>query len=723
MSRLGLATIITLLLLSLLIRQSSAQACDQPGTVQRQQYQSFLLGQEMVYSIYLPPCYDETAEPYPVAYLMHGSNEDDGHWLRLGLQEELDAAILSGELPTFVVVMPFGNVIANRNRFDALSWGNIFLQELMPHAETNFNIATTQAQRVIGGISRGGFWAYQIAFRQPTLFNAVGGHSAFFDLYHAPEDQNPLHLVLSAEGLESMRLWLDYGADDFAAPGLDTMHQRLEERGLEHTFMQYPEGQHNNTYWSAHLGEYLHFYAAGWQEQQEASTPTQQTFRGFATNTPIAPIATPESSSHQTFFPVVAFPSLQTSISSAELQALARGEYDERLVLDQTALAELQAAGFALHPNTRIIQDGDMQEHLWGNRERYSLLSMERITPQMRLLFMDDAPVLDQLANYPLAGSSAGITRLTMSGITALARNTRLALDEYGIEWAASGIQYYVTAVDYFHISNEVSVVENCPQSNGELLGGNNSLCTKPEHFTLLSLLDVDIVELTGNHNNDYGYDAYRTTYTSYHEQGMLTVGGGETLAQARRPVQLSHEGNLIGLVACNAVGPYYALVNEEIGQLGGIRPGAAACDWDWLESVIPEFAEEVDVLIVSVQHQEIEEYQPTQAQQRDFRRLANLGADIVVGTAAHKPQTYEFHPTSRGETAFIHYGMGNLFFDQPFWGNMRFFMNTFYFYEGSLHGVEIFPGIIDDLAQPRLMTEEERLNFLYFMFVEQNGF
>ncbi|MCA9914862.1 MAG: hypothetical protein KC496_16025, partial [Anaerolineae bacterium] len=88
-----------------------------------------------------------------------------------------------------------------------------------------------------------------------------------------------------------------------------------------------------------------------------------------------------------------------------------------------------------------------------------------------------------------------------------------------------------------------------------------------------------------------------------------------------------------------------------------------------------------------------------------------------------HKPQTYEFYPTSRGETAFIHYGMGNLFFDQPFWGNMRFFMNTFYFYEGNLHGVEVFPGIIDDLARPRLMTADERLNFLYFMFTEQNGF
>ncbi len=704
--------------------QSQPPACDQPGTVQRLTYQSFLLGQEMFYSVYLPPCYDESAAPYPVAYLMHGSNEDDGHWLRLGLQEELDAAIRNGELPSFVVVLPFGNVIANRNRFDAISWGNIFLQELMPDAEGRLNIQTTQAGRAIGGISRGGFWAYQIAFRQPTLFSAVGGHSAFFDLHHAPEDQNPLHLALSAPGLGAMRLWLDYGAEDFAAPGLDEMHSRLRERGLEHTFMQYDEGQHNNAYWSAHLGEYLGFYAESWQRSQP--DPTAAPFSGFATNTPFAPTPTatpqPQSTSH-ILFPVAAFPSLQTSITQEALAAVAAGEYDPRLVLDPATLAQLRSLGFDLHPDTRLVQDGDVRDHLWSNRERYSLLPLMRMTPETRILLLDDRPVLDQLATYPFAGQDAGITRITLSGVTALARNTRLALDENGVEWAASGIADYVRSADYFHMSNEVSLVDTCPQPNQDLLGGNNSFCSRPAHFALFSLLDADIMELTGNHNNDYGYDAYRQTLAAYQRQGIETVGGGETVAQARRPLRFSHEGNLIAWIACNAVGPYYALVNEDIEQLGGVRPGAAACDWNWLEDEIPALAAEVDVLLVTVQHQEVEEYQPTEAQQVDFRRLANLGADVVLGTAAHKPQTYEFFPTNRGEIVFIHYGMGNLYFDQPFWGNMRFFMNTLYLYEGVVRGVEIFPGIIEDAGRPRLMTPEERENFLFFMFREQNRF
>ncbi|MDQ7027911.1 MAG: alpha/beta hydrolase-fold protein, partial [Anaerolineae bacterium] len=168
-----------------LISAQSATCIDITGATIRESYRGGLLGQVMYYTVYTPPCYEPIATSYPVIYLMHGSNEDDEQWLRLGLQEELDSRILNGEIPPLVVVMPFGNVIANRNRFDSLSWANIFREELMPDAESKYNIASNREQRAIGGISRGGFWAYQIAFTHPDLFSAVGGHSAFFDLYQA----------------------------------------------------------------------------------------------------------------------------------------------------------------------------------------------------------------------------------------------------------------------------------------------------------------------------------------------------------------------------------------------------------------------------------------------------------------------------------------------------------------------------------------------------------
>lgn len=709
--------------------QAQSPTChEEHGSTTRETYFSSRLGQNMYYTVYTPPCYDANAAPYPVIYLMHGQFEDDRHWIRLGLPEVLDTMIQAGKIAPLVVVFPFGNVIADRNRFDSVSWANIFLYELMPHAEEHYHISTEKAYRAIGGISRGGFWAYQIAFSHPEIFAAVGGHSAFFDLHNASAEFNPLDLALNTPELSSMRIWLDRGADDYAAPGLDIMDQRLNEAGIEHQYTVYPEGEHNNAYWSQHLVDYINFYVATWSEASTVSTPQNNV---FATNTPLVPLtptitATPEnirSEDTVLYLPVVAFPSLQTSISHAQLQAIADGEYDENLVLSNSAKAQLEAEGIHFHTDTRLVEDSELRDTLWKNRDWYSLLEIKQANVYYRVLLMDDFPVLKQLDNYPFAADDSHLTRLTLSGVTALTRNTRVALNEHGIDWAAEAIAPYVKASDYFHTSNEVSFVENCPQSNGVLLGGASSFCSKPEHFGLFNLLNVDIVELTGNHNNDYGYDAYRNTLAFYRENNISTIGGGETLAEARKPLILSHNGNTIAMIACNAAGPYYALVNEDANALGGIRGGAAACDWDWLETAIPKLSEQVDVVIVTVQYIEVEDYLPTGQQRIDFHHIADLGADVVIGTQAHKPQTFEFYHTKRGETAFIHYGLGNLFFDQNFWGNERFFMDTLYIESGQLRSIELFPGIIEDSARPRLMSLDERKNFLFFMFVEQNGF
>ena len=127
--------------------------------------------------------------------------------------------------------------------------------------------------------------------------------------------------------------------------------------------------------------------------------------------------------------------------------------------------------------------------------------------------------------------------------------------------------------------------------------------------------------------------------------------------------------------------------------------------------------------MLLTVHYFEHESYTPTPRQRTDYRQFAEWGADVVVGTAEHKPMTFELYRTRRGETAFIHYGLGNLFFDQPFWGNRRFFMDTLYIYDGALLTTELFPGIIDDLARPRLLEGDDQFNFLHFMFIQQNGF
>jgi poly-gamma-glutamate synthesis protein (capsule biosynthesis protein) len=81
----------------------------------------------------------------------------------------------------------------------------------------------------------------------------------------------------------------------------------------------------------------------------------------------------------------------------------------------------------------------------------------------------------------------------------------------------------------------------------------------------------------------------------------------------------------------------------------------------------------------------------PNPKQVLDFQLVADAGATIVSGSQAHFPKTMEFY-----NDTFIHYGLGNLFFDQM--GNLawmpegirREFIDRYVIYNGKLISVEL---------------------------------
>lgn len=730
--------IILLFLLFFTLQPIAAQSHDydtgivcveESGTTTRHEYVASIIQTRMYYTIYTPPCYTSTTEDYPVIYLLHGSNEDDNHWLRLGLAEHLDREIASGRLPPVIVVMPFGNWIANENRFDEGGWGAIFVNQMVPLVESEYRVDASRTTRAIGGISRGGFWAFHIALKHPALFGAVGGHSAFFDEYHASEDNNPLDLVLTAPGVDSMRIWLDRGADDFAAPGLDIMVNRLSERGVAYRYTLHPQGQHNNDYWRSHIATYIDFYTQPWQGDSALDLTTAETVDEDEIETDAALENDDVDTGAYLLLPIVAFPSLQSDITSDRLNTIRGGFLDERLVLTESTAVKLGELGVPVAEGTRIVPDDALFNTLWRDTTLFSLLPFDQMTPRYRVLSVNGINPMDDLETYPFLLQAAEgnydsgrMTRFLLSGVTAITRGMLPVLDANGVEWATEAIKDYTTRADFFHTSNEVSIYPTCPETTGGRLGGSLSFCSKQDHFQILRLLGLDIVELSGNHNNDYGYDAYRQTLEWYRDNDILTVGGGETLDDAREPLLLRHNGNAIALLSCNWVGPYYALVNEDVNALGGVRPGAAPCDRGWLSEEIPALKASNDIVIVTVQYLELESYQPSAQQRSDFRFLADLGADVVVGTQAHFPQAVEFYPTRDGE-AFIHYGLGNFYFDQQFFAGVRFFLDQLVIYEGRLLYIDLFTGLIEDQGRPRPMTPDERLNFLFLILVENGSY
>ncbi|GAP12362.1 enterochelin esterase [Longilinea arvoryzae] len=216
------------------------------------------IGKPMTVRVYTPPCYDPSADPgYPVLYLLHGQSFNDDQWQRLGVPETADRLIAAGEVRPFLVVMP--QEYYYLADISQSAFGRAVVNELLPWVEENYAVCRETACRAIGGLSRGASWAVRLGYEYWPTFGAIGLHSLpsssngsiFYNwLPKIPEDQRP-------------RLYLDIGVKDpYYAYALE-FEGMLNDARLVHEWHLNP-GTHNEEYWSAHVEEYLRWYAAGW---------------------------------------------------------------------------------------------------------------------------------------------------------------------------------------------------------------------------------------------------------------------------------------------------------------------------------------------------------------------------------------------------------------------------------------------------------------------------
>ncbi|MBL8099252.1 MAG: hypothetical protein JNK81_08720, partial [Anaerolineales bacterium] len=63
------------------------------------------------------------------------------------------------------------------------------------------------------------------------------------------------------------RLWLDVGDNDRELASILVFENILTKTFYQHEFHFY-SGDHSETYWSAHVEEYIRWYVSGWVENQ-----------------------------------------------------------------------------------------------------------------------------------------------------------------------------------------------------------------------------------------------------------------------------------------------------------------------------------------------------------------------------------------------------------------------------------------------------------------------
>jgi enterochelin esterase-like enzyme len=234
-------------------------------------FQSATAGGGHRYRTYYPPCYGADGRTYPTLYLFAGNIHQEGKWDELGLDEAAGAAIAAGEIAPLLVVMAAGGWLADETSGGPGSYESLVLDELIPHIEQTTCAWAAPAGRAIGGLSRGGYWALEIAFRFPDRFLSVGGHSAaLLDTFAGP-DVNPQQTALTSD-LGDLRIYLDIGASDFLRTNTIRLHEEMATRGVTHEWFL-NEGEHNDAYWSAHAADYLRWYAAPWPADRTLYPP------------------------------------------------------------------------------------------------------------------------------------------------------------------------------------------------------------------------------------------------------------------------------------------------------------------------------------------------------------------------------------------------------------------------------------------------------------------
>jgi enterochelin esterase-like enzyme len=130
--------------------------------------------------VYLPPGFS-TANRYPVVYLLHGmpgspTEYPDG----TGLVNFADDAIASGTLRPFIAVLPAAGPDDRYNGEWAGRWETDLVDRIVPWVDEQLPALPDERDRVIAGLSAGGFGAVNIALRHPGLFGTVESWSGYF---------------------------------------------------------------------------------------------------------------------------------------------------------------------------------------------------------------------------------------------------------------------------------------------------------------------------------------------------------------------------------------------------------------------------------------------------------------------------------------------------------------------------------------------------------------
>lgn len=216
--------------------------------------------------IYTPPGYDvNTAERYPVLYILHGGGEDERGWATQGKTDLiLDNLLAAEKAVPMLIVMPDANLGGSPFEESALKRFESELKDvIVPFVETNYRTKNEAQSRALAGLSMGGIHTLYSGVKNTDMFSYLGVFSSGWIMPNQSGIANAQYDFLknnTAKVNSNLKqFWIAMGGkEDIAYRNCQAMLAKLDELNIRHTYYEYPGGHtwpawRNNLYHFAQL--------------------------------------------------------------------------------------------------------------------------------------------------------------------------------------------------------------------------------------------------------------------------------------------------------------------------------------------------------------------------------------------------------------------------------------------------------------------------------------
>lgn len=228
--------------------------CAEKGTIGSDRVPRPTQGFKISFEYYLPPCYESRPQTlFPVLYLVSLSYEgslSETDNTPMSLAERL---IHSGEMPPVIIVTP-GQLVGYGS--DAA-----LARDLVPYVDGKFRTIPDRQHRSVGGISHGAAIAVRMAFQFSETFGSVGLLSGGLS---DGESERFASWVQRTHPTRWPRVRIDVGEQDAILRLTQNLLVVLDEYHVPYT-LNINEGNHDWTFWSAHMEQYLLWMSDGWK--------------------------------------------------------------------------------------------------------------------------------------------------------------------------------------------------------------------------------------------------------------------------------------------------------------------------------------------------------------------------------------------------------------------------------------------------------------------------